>query len=183
LGVTLLRPEVQAALWRWREVIWAGAVAAFGLWLLGLGGWVLGPLGALVIALALGLGVQALRRVRFAQRGDAPGVVQVDEGQISYMGPTVGGFVSLPELVELRLVTMRGRRLWRLKQADGQALLIPVEAEGAVALFDAFASLPGMDSGALVAALEQPQPGGPALVVDTRMQLVWARAGRGVVGT
>jgi hypothetical protein len=39
-----------------------------------------------------------------------------------------------------------------LKQSDGQALLIPVSAAGADRLFDAFASLPGMDSQALVTA-------------------------------
>jgi hypothetical protein len=47
---------------------------------------------------------------------------------------------------------MRGRAVWRLKQGDGQALLIPAQAAGAEALFDAFASLPGMDSQSLVAA-------------------------------
>ena len=60
---------------------------------------------------------------------------------------------TLPELIELRLVTLRGRRVWRLKQADGQALLVPVDAAGAEGLFDAFAILPGMDTAALVAAI------------------------------
>jgi hypothetical protein len=46
---------------------------------------------------------------------------------------------SLDELVEIRLLAMRGRRMWRLKQTDGQALLIPVDAEGAEKLFDVFA--------------------------------------------
>ncbi|MEI2687828.1 MAG: hypothetical protein V9G14_17530 [Cypionkella sp.] len=87
----------------------------------------------------------AWRRIRFAQDIDAPGVVEVDEAQIGYLGPEAGGFVSIVELVELRLLTLRGRRLWRLKQADGQALLIPVDAAGAERLFDAFATLPGMD--------------------------------------
>ena len=52
------------------------------------------------------------------------------------------------------MIRLRGNRLWRLKQADGQALLIPVAAAGADRLFDAFATLPGMDTQALVAALE-----------------------------
>jgi hypothetical protein len=105
------------------------------------------------------------------------------------MGPTLGGFVSVPELVELRLVALRGRRLWRLKQADGQALLVPVDAAGAEALFDVFAALPGMDMPALLAVLS-PDAGadigadagaeGRALVVGAAMQLVWRRAGRGV---
>ena len=59
-----------------------------------------------------------------------PGVVEVDEGQVGYLGPTFGGYVALPDLVELRLIAIRGQRLWRLKQADGQALLIPVAAAG-----------------------------------------------------
>ena len=80
----------------------------------------------------------------------APGVVEVDEGQISYLGPAFGGSISVPELVELRLLTAGGRRMWRLKQADGQALLIPVEAVGADRLFDGqgTGTEPGPEQGA-----------------------------------
>jgi len=152
---TQIRPEVAAALRRGREVIAAAAVALAGLWLLTLGGWVLTPVGVGLIALAFGLAVLALRRLRFWRGVAAPGVVEVVEGQISYFGPAAGGFVALPDVIELRLVVMHGRRHWRLKQGDGQALLIPVAATGAAQLFDAFASLPGLDSQALVAALER----------------------------
>ncbi|MDP3961234.1 MAG: hypothetical protein Q8Q26_14450 [Pseudorhodobacter sp.] len=150
----LIRPEVGAALRRWREVIAAVAVGAVGLWLMRLGGWVLTPAGVGLLALAFGLAVLALRRLRFWHGVAAPGVVEVVEGQISYFGPESGGFVALPEVIELRLVVLHGRRNWRLKQGDGQALLIPVAAAGAAQLFDAFASLPGLDSQALVAALD-----------------------------
>jgi hypothetical protein len=87
-------------------------------------------------------------------------VVDVDEGQISYMGPALGGFVSVPELVELRLVTLRGRRLWRLKQGDGQVLLIPVDAAGAEGLFDVFAACRGWTCGASGGLASPEQAGG-----------------------
>ena len=158
----MIRVEVTDSAWRWREVIAAGVFGTFGLWLVWLGGFLLGPLGALVLVLAAFWGVTAWRRVRFTQDVAAPGMVEVDEGQVGYLGPSFGGYVALPDLVELRLVTMQGRRMWRLKQADGQALMIPVDAAGAERLFDAFASLPGMDTAALVAAVETTQAAGQA---------------------
>jgi hypothetical protein len=83
--------------------------------------------------------------------------------------------------VELRLVTLRGRRLWRLKQGDGQVLLVPVDAAGAEALFDVFAALPGLDMRALLAALSpEGAGGGTALVAGEAMQVIWRRSGRAV---
>jgi hypothetical protein len=180
----MIRMEVSDAAWRWREVIAAGLLGAFGLWLIWQGGFLLGPLGALVLVLAAFWGVTAWRRMRFSQDVAAPGMVEVDEGQVGYLGPSFGGYVALPDLVEVRLVTMYGRRLWRLKQEDGQALLIPVDAAGAERLFDAFGSLPGMDMAALLAALEVQQvPGraglpvlrGDGPVPEAAMQVVWRR--------
>jgi len=179
--MTLIRPEVSNLIWRAREVIWAGLVVALGLWLVALGGYVLIPLGLLVAGIGLVLATTALRRMRFAQATGAPGVVELDEAQVGYLGPEIGGFLSLQELVELRLLVLRGRRMWRLKQADGQALLIPVDAQGADRLYDAFAALPGMDTGALVAALEPGAlPGDGALTLAAQTRVVWRRAGSGV---
>ncbi len=180
----MIRAEAAQAAYRWREVIAAGAVGLIGLWLIWLGGYLLLPVGIAVLAFGTTWVVTALRRMRFVQDIMAPGMVEVDEGQIGYLGPTLGGYVALPDLVELRLVTMQGRRLWRLKQADGQTLLIPVDAAGADRLFDAFGSLPGMDMAALVAAVDTPQVAGqgglPALRGDMlaetpAMQLIWRR--------
>ncbi len=151
----MIRADVRAALWRAREAIAAGGLGLFGLWLMALGGYVLLPLGGMLAVLAVLWAVQALRRMRFVQDVDAPGVVEVDEGQVGYLGPSFGGYVALPDLVELRLIVIHGKRLWRLRQEDGQALLIPVSATGAERLFDAFATLPGLDSQALVAALAE----------------------------
>lgn len=178
----MIRPELAQAIWRWRAPLTQGGVALAGVWLIWLGGYLLVPLGLAVLALGTGLAAMELRRMRFAQTVNAPGVVEVDEAQVGYLGPEGGGYVSLAELVELRLLTMRGRRLWRLKQLDGQALLIPVEAAGAERLFDAFASLPGMDSGTLVAALAPPAAHGPGLIAaGTEMRLVWRRKGAGLM--
>lgn len=181
--MSFIRPEARAALWRGREVIGAACLAGAGLWLIWLGGLVLVPLGAAIAVLAAAFGVLALRRLRFAQGGEAPGVVEFDEGQISYFGPTFGGAIALRELVELRLITASGRRMWRLKQQDGQALLIPVEAMGAERLFDAFAALPGMDTGALVAALAphgSPEPPG-ALTRASDSRVIWRHPARAVL--
>lgn len=166
--MSFLRPGAAAALRRWREVAAGLLVALAGLWLAGRGGVFLGALGALAALAGAGLAWTGLRRLRFAQPGAAPGVVEILEGQIGYLGPGYGGYAALSELVELRLVEARGRRAWRLAQEGGPPLFIPVEAEGAAALFDVFASLPGLDPAVLIAALEAPG------VPD---RLIWRRGG------
>lgn len=179
----LIRPEALAALSRWREVAFSGGIALLGLWLMALGGVILLPFGAAVLGLGAVLALTAFRRLHFAQTIAAPGVVEVVEGEVRYFGPSVGGMVSLAELVEIRLIRLRGRRMWRLKQADGQALLIPVDAAGAEALFDGFATLPGLDMAAAVAALGPQVASGTALVpADTPdMVVIWHRKGQGLV--
>ena len=181
--MTLIRPEVTDMIWRAREVIWGSLVVGAGLWLITLGGYALIPLGIAVGGIGLVLATTAFRRMRFAQDVTAPGLVELDEAQVGYLGPEIGGFLSLGELVELRILTLRGRRVWRLKQADGQALLIPVDAKGAERLFDAFATLPGMDSGVLVAALQGQTAASSTLptTAAAEMRLIWRRKGVGVV--
>lgn len=179
-----VRPEIVVAVSRWREVILGAVLAGLGLWVAAQGGYLLVPFGVAIVGLGAGWAVLALRRLRFARGLDGPGVVELDEGQVGYLGPGAGGYVSLVDLVELRLLRLRGRQVWRLKQADGQALLIPVDAAGAEGLFDAFASLPGMDTQALVAALSwAPVPTGRVVALATESRVVWARAGRGLTRT
>ena len=178
----MIRAEALQTLTRWREVAFAAAIALVGLWIATRGGPILALLGLGFAALAAGLGLTAFRRLRFAQEVDAPGLVEVIEGEVRYFGPSFGGAISLDDLIEIRLLTLRGRRMWRLKQSDGQALLIPVDAAGADTLYDGFSSLPGMDMAGLLAALSPP-PTGPGLrpANAPEMVMVWHRKGRGIV--
>lgn len=179
----MIRPELKAVLDRWREVIAALAVVGFGLWTAAQGGYLLTPLGLVLLALGAGWALTAWRRLRFHQPGQAPGILRVTEAQIAYLGPRTGGLIGLPDLIEVRLLTLRGRRIWKLKQADGQLLHIPVEADGADALYDAFAALPGMDTAALLAALgsEGPAPDSRVIALAEVDRLIWARRGQFVV--
>ncbi len=163
-----LRPGARAFLIRWREAAAALGLALCGLWLMRLGGYLLGPVGALSLAVAAGWFLLALRRLRFQRPSPpAPGLVEVDEGQVGYLGPSFGGYIALRDLTEVRLIRLHGLPHWRLKQGDGQALLVPHGAAGAEALFDAFATLPGADMAAFAGALDR--------AADT--QTVWTRSG------
>jgi hypothetical protein len=181
--MSFIRPELQATLLRHREVIAAGAVALAGLWIASRGGWLLPPLGLALAALGAGWAVLTFRRLRFQQQGEAPGILRVTEAQIAYLGPRIGGFIGLPDLIEVRLLSLRGRRVWKLRSVTGEVLHVPVEALGAEALFDAFAGLPGMDTAALVAALGTEAPSDSKVIaLDGADRLIWARKGAGIVG-
>lgn len=181
--MSVIRPELLAAAQRWREVLVALALTLAGGWTASQGGYLLTPLGLAILAMGLGWALTAWHRLRFRQEGEAPGIVRVTEAQIAYYGPRVGGFIGLPDLAEIRLLTLRGRRIWKLRQGDGATLHVPVEAEGAEALFDAFAALPGIDTAALVAALGSDAPASDARVIALAEvdRLIWTRKGAGIV--
>ena len=150
----MIRPEILAALTRWREVIASAAVIAVGLWIGSAPGPVLTMFGAIIIAFGAAAAFASYRRARFRLEIDAPGLVEIDEGQISYLSPAMGGSVELSQLSEIQVLVVAGnRRCWRLKQSDGQTLLVPLAAAGADALVDSFASLPGLDGSKLQTAL------------------------------
>ncbi|MEX5727814.1 hypothetical protein Ga0609869_001167 [Rhodovulum iodosum] len=151
------RPEALAALMRWRDLFGAVAIAGCGIWVFGFGGLFYQGLGLVFVLTGAGLAFVALRRMRFRGGGMAPGVVEVDEGQIAYLAAEGGGFVALSELEEIALVfDGAGRPHWRLAQAPLPTLHIPVDTTGAEALFDAFAALPGARPGEMLAALDRP---------------------------
>ncbi|WP_372840892.1 hypothetical protein [Phaeovulum sp.] len=167
--MSLLRPEAMTVLMRWREVGVAAAVLAAGLWLAARGGYVFLPAGAFLALLGAGWGVIALRRLRFARPVTLPGWIEIDEGQLGYYGPGIGGFISLRDLTEIRLLVLRGVPHWRLKAADGQALLVPLAAKGAEQLYDAFATLPDIDMARLAAAAAMRTSAQPTV------QVLWKR--------
>lgn len=165
-----LRPQARAFLTRWREVAGTLALALAGVWLFALGGWFYQGVGLLVGLAALLGAVIAVRRVRFQREVDQPGVVEIDEGQVRYFGPHGGGFAAIRELVEVELLTDTAQqRWWRLSEAGGNVLSIPIAATGADQLFDAFSSLPGLSQARLLQAMDGP--------VD-RPITVWRREAR-----
>ncbi|MEZ5796017.1 MAG: hypothetical protein R3D63_00055 [Paracoccaceae bacterium] len=177
----MIRPEAMARLRRWSEPATGAVLLAIGLWVASRGGWLLALAGGGLAAMGAGWLVLGLRRMRFAAGTEAPGLVELDEGRITYLGPQMGGSISLPDLIEIRLLSLRGRRAWRLRQADGQVLQVPLDAAGAGVLFDAFSALPGLGSAALVAALDGPAATGTSLPAgNSADRLVWRRQGRGL---
>jgi hypothetical protein len=153
--MSFIRPKARREIERWSEVAAAVGAALVGTLLMRMGGFLFLPVGALLTLLSLGWLLNALRRLSFQRPVAAPGVVEVIEGQVGFFGPTFGGFVALDDVAELRLTDFHGARQWRLRTLSGEVLLIPIDATGAEKLFDAFATLPGIDMAALSAALNR----------------------------
>ncbi len=146
----MIRKEAKDALMRWRGVIVAALIGAFGLRLLlatfGIMPWI----GGLLVALSVVMLFASLQRMRFFSGRDGPGVVQVVEGQLSYFGPLDGGIVSLTEMIRIELDPTCQPACWRFFQGGQNPVHIPVNAEGAEQLFDIFARLPGIDTGRML---------------------------------
>ncbi|WP_170346275.1 hypothetical protein [Ruegeria atlantica] len=151
--MSFIRPEAKLALWRWREVLVAGFVLILGLsWINGPGG-LLGWIGWLLVAVAIALAVIGVQRTRFRTGSGGQGVVTVDEGQITYFGPLDGGVIATREIERLALDPTSTPAHWVLEQPGQAVLHIPVNAEGAEALFDVFSALPGLKTEHMLAEL------------------------------
>jgi len=169
--MSFVRPEVVAQILRWREALAAGGVTILGLWALGRGlgrgDWLMQGIGGVLVLGGAVVAWAAIQRARFRGGGQGPGLVRVTERQITYMGPIHGGAVALSRIEELALVPAGDGDLhWMLYHEDGPPLAIPLSADGAEALFDAFAALPGLDTARLVAAAQGHAP---------EKRLVWSR--------
>lgn len=148
------RPEVRAFFWRWREVLLAGGVLALGVWWaltgVGINRW----LGYIFCAIGIGWAVAGIQRARFAQDGDGPGVVQLRERRLAYFGPLDGGVIDIEDLAKLEIdPTSRPAPSWVLTGIDGMQIAIPINAAGADALFDVFATLPEIKTSAVLDVL------------------------------
>ncbi|NIZ08286.1 hypothetical protein [Pseudooceanicola sp. HF7] len=155
----MIRPELRQQITRWREALVGLAVLCLGLfWLIssfGLLRWI-----GVVVALGGGALVFAgIQRGRFRGKSDGPGVVEIREGQIGYFGPFTGGAVALTEMNRLALDAGATPPSWRLSQYGQPDLLIPLNAEGADALFDIFAALPDIRTGRLVTEVQRASTG------------------------
>ncbi|WP_424976388.1 hypothetical protein [Dinoroseobacter sp. S124A] len=154
-----IRPEIAERLRDWREVLICIGVLLLGLWMTQQPGPVVKGVGLVAALAGAGLGFVAIRRKRFAAEDAAPGMVLLDEREVTYMGPIAGGSVDLDRLSVLRLRRQAGRKVWLLQTEDGNALAIPHGAEGETTLFDAFAALPGLHMPGLLAALDSSEDG------------------------
>jgi hypothetical protein len=154
--VSFLRPEALAALWRWREVIAGLAVLAFGLW------WAAAtysPVRWLFVPLLLigaGIAWTGFQRVRFRRGGGGAGVVQIVERRLTYWGPLSGGTLDMDDLARLAFDPGHKPPHWVLTPRGGAPLFIPVDAEGADALFDLFTALPGLKAERMLDLLAHP---------------------------
>ena len=167
--MSFIRPEAAAGLNRWREVLYGGAILLLGLsWIFGSRG-LLYLLGYPVAILALGLIWVGIQRARFRTSSGGAGAVQVDEGQIAYFGPLTGGAAALADLERLTLVRSLKPAHWRLDTPQQESLLIPVNAAGSEALFDAFATLEGLQTERMLAELNS--PGDQPVVIWERRSL------------
>jgi len=146
----MIRPEVLAIFRRYSEVLIGLMLAGLGGWVVLRSGWFWMLIGAAVMIAGLGLAYIAWRKLAFRSKEIGPGVVEVDERQISYFSAYEGGAVSINQLAQISAVTdMRagqaGQMHWVLEEDGGGKLVIPNSAAGADQLFDAFAALDGVD--------------------------------------
>lgn len=153
-----LRPEMKDHLQRWAEPVLAAVLAILGALLIWRGfaryDDITAMIGVALLVLGAAAFAAAFRRAQFHRAADGPGVVEVTERQITYMTPDGGGSVDIEALTRIEIRTMlKIGRTWVLKQSEGPALYIPIDAYGVDKLFDAFAVLPGLEPSRLIAAL------------------------------
>ncbi|MEL6700758.1 MAG: hypothetical protein AAFO58_03610 [Pseudomonadota bacterium] len=146
--MSFFRPEVVQGLTRWRWVLLGGAMAALGAWWVLTGRLYLPYLGFVLIGVGALLALDGWRRLRFPSGTGAggPGVIEVDERRITYLTSEGGAALSIDGLTRVEVQTGRqGRLMWILRDAAGDQLYLPGDAQGADALFDALVALPGLN--------------------------------------
>lgn len=172
--MSFIRPDIARRLSRWREALIGLAVIVLGFWwawdAFGFHRW----LGVAIATAGVLIAWEGLRRARFRPGAGGPGLVEVDERQITYFGPETGGAVSIDALARVTILTSgdgapRDDVRWIFEEEAGPALAIPAAAAGAEQLFDAIAALPGADYEAVLKAMGS--------TVRER-HLIWERAHR-----
>lgn len=171
----MIRGAARAWLARWRDALIGAGLIAGGLALFGRAALSGAPVPLVLLALSLASGLWLARdgwlraRLGGALSGaGGPGVASVREGEIDYFGPFSGGAVDLDALESVVLSVRPGGAVWLLRAPGAAALAIPATAEGAGALLDAFAALPGFDPARVARALDA------ATGADV---IVWRRGG------
>jgi len=168
--MSFIRPELQRAVWRWREALVGVLVATSGIYMVAARGGFLAVLGAVLFILGAVTVFAGIQRSRFRVGQGGPGLVHVDERQVTYFGPLDGGSVSIDALVRVDLEPRpKPAAEWVLTEAGNTPLHIPTNAENAEALFDVFAVLDGIRTENMLGLL-QANP--------TERVTIWQRAPR-----
>ncbi len=153
----MIRPAAQKVLKRWRDALLGGAVLALGLyWAFLTGGGLLHWIGYAVALGGAAFLVAGIQRARFRQGEGGPGVVEINERRVGYFGPLTGGIVDLDDLDALSLDRGEKPPHWVLVQKGQPPLHIPLTATGSEALFDAFATLPGIRTEQMLREMREP---------------------------
>ncbi len=166
LALSFVRPEAATALWRWREVLFGAGTVLLGLWWAATFYGAVAWLGWVIVIGGAALIAAGIQRSRFRIPGQGPGIVQITEGQITYFGPLTGGVIALSELSRIALDPSGNPAHWVLSQPAQPDLFIPLTADGSDALFDIFASLPGMRTEYMLAQMKRTD--GPSVQVWSR---------------
>ncbi|WP_226782959.1 hypothetical protein [Oceaniglobus trochenteri] len=152
-----IRPELRAALAPWREALLGAALVLFGLYWALWGGGLMRWVGGAILLAGVAIALPAVRRARFPGAGNGPGMVDVDERQITWFGPDGGGAISIDAIVRVEFDTRQGRT-WVFHTDGAAPLRVPADAAGADKLFDALAPLPGLDYDAAIRAARHVAP-------------------------
>lgn len=152
--MSFIRPELKHRIWRWREVLIGLFVAFCGMiWAVTQPG-ILAAIGTLLAIVGAIVTFAGFQRTRFRVGAGGPGVVHVNERQVTYYGPFDGGAISIDALVSVELdPSAKPHPVWSLTDAAGQVLNIPTQAENADALFDVFSTLDGIRTENMLAQL------------------------------
>lgn len=167
-----LRPEAIRFLARWREVGIGICVALASLYgIVTLHG-ITFYLALVGVPIAIALIWEGVYRARLPELWFGPGLVEVDERQITYFGPYGGQAISVDALTRVEIVTsdlgpFEGDIVWVLHSEDAPPLSIPAGATGAQRIHDALLALPGMDFRRIVEAMGS---------VENRLFVIWQRA-------
>ncbi|MEO0918337.1 MAG: hypothetical protein AAFY31_15355 [Pseudomonadota bacterium] len=169
--MSFIRPEALAFLKRWREAMIAAVILLGSLQAASATSGVMNAFSWVTALIGAALFIEGVRRARLPRDTGGIGVVEVDERQITYLGPHGGGSISINEIARVLVRTtakgpMQSDFHWEFSDLDGQSLSIPGDAENASALFDALTVLPGADYEAVIRASGS---------TDVKDFLVWER--------
>ncbi len=169
----IFRADALHTLKRWQEPIVIGVFLLATLRVLWLAfiwsSWVMALFGIVLASIVGSLFYVALLRIRLRSDESSPGLVEIDERNITYLAPHLGGVVSIDFIRKIDVSPTRsGGRNWVLYSFEGPPVLIPFNAQGADKLIEAFSALHGLGVERISKAVRS-----NSLVIET----IWEKGG------